>query len=153
LLVKVRCAEQNPVGGARDLHGNPFRRHKPGPDLSCRASTKISCNTRHLGEHRRLDCRRSAPLPRKSRRRPPNSALYRGRQDASPPSTPRADVALVIAIVVMLRARSTGGGGTSGSGAAPHAPGPSGSEQVLAERYARGEIDEDEYTRRRSGVR
>jgi putative membrane protein len=63
-------------------------------------------------------------------------------------------VALVIGIVVLLLARSTGRGGmTSGAGTAPHATGPSGAEQVLGERYARGEIDEDEYLRRRSVLR
>ncbi len=50
---------------------------------------------------------------------------------------------LIIAGVVWL-VRSTGRGGQPGT-AAGQAPTP---QQVLADRFARGEIDEDEYTRR-----
>ncbi|WP_031059875.1 MULTISPECIES: SHOCT domain-containing protein [Streptomyces] len=35
----------------------------------------------------------------------------------------------------------------------PHAPAPASPEQLLAERFARGEIDEDEYWRRLSVLR
>ena len=49
---------------------------------------------------------------------------------------------LVLGIVVLVRA----GRNPRGSGA-EHGPRP-GPEQLLAERYARGEIDDDEYRRR-----
>ena len=50
---------------------------------------------------------------------------------------------LIIAGIVLL-VRSTGRGGQPGV-VAGQAPTP---QQVLADRFARGEIDEDEYTRR-----
>ncbi|MFI6685692.1 SHOCT domain-containing protein [Streptomyces sp. NPDC050485] len=59
---------------------------------------------------------------------------------------------LVGAAVLLFRALSRGSDH-------PHKPGPSGgpprlpAEQILAERYARGEIDEDEYHRRLNVLR
>ena len=50
---------------------------------------------------------------------------------------------LIIAGIVLL-VRSTGRGGQPGA-VADQTPTP---QQVLADRFARGEIDEDEYTRR-----
>ncbi|WP_325052065.1 SHOCT domain-containing protein [Nocardia stercoris] len=50
---------------------------------------------------------------------------------------------LVLAGFVLLL-RSTGAS-VSGQRPVPHRPTP---QQILAERYARGEIDDDEYTRR-----
>ncbi|MFJ9695945.1 SHOCT domain-containing protein [Kitasatospora sp. NPDC101183] len=44
----------------------------------------------------------------------------------------------------------TGGPGGPGPGGAPHGPTP---EQLLAERFARGEIDEEEYRRRLATLR
>ena len=55
--------------------------------------------------------------------------------------------ALVITGVVLL-VRSVGGAGRSGDN--PAAPSP---EAILAERFARGEIDQDEYQRRLSTLR
>jgi putative membrane protein len=57
---------------------------------------------------------------------------------------------LVIAgIVVLVRYLTSGrqGGGPAADG------GQRGAEELLAERFARGEIDEDEYTRRRQLLR
>lgn len=63
-------------------------------------------------------------------------------------------VALVVGLVVLLLVRPPGGGRTSGAGAAGVPPtGSSTAEQLLGERYARGEIDEEEYLRRRSVLR
>jgi putative membrane protein len=57
--------------------------------------------------------------------------------------------ALVIAAAVLLyRAFGRGEGHTRPSSPAPPSP-----EQVLAERFARGEIDEDEYKRRVATLR
>ena len=63
-------------------------------------------------------------------------------------------VALVIGIVlVVLRStgglRSSTGAGTSAAGSMASST----AQQVLDERYARGEIDEEEYLRRRSVLR
>jgi putative membrane protein len=67
-------------------------------------------------------------------------------------------VALVVAVVLLLRRTATAGGlgGLGGPG------GPTGPEdesahdrtaqRILAERLARGEIDEDEYRRRRAAL-
>jgi putative membrane protein len=60
-------------------------------------------------------------------------------------------VALVVGVVWLLL-RSTRGAGASGGAPGP-ATGGSSAEQVLDERYARGEIEEDEYLRRRSVLR
>jgi putative membrane protein len=55
-------------------------------------------------------------------------------------------LALIVAVVVLVqgtqRVRSTGPGESA-----------SGAEQVLAMRYARGEIDDDEYQRRLTSLR
>ena len=62
-------------------------------------------------------------------------------------------VALVVAVVVLLvRSTRPGGGAVLGSGRAA-AAGPSAAEHVLEERFARGEIEEEEYLRRRSVLR
>lgn len=60
--------------------------------------------------------------------------------------------ALVIGLVVWLLVRSTSGGRPTGpeTGSFDERSTP---EQVLGERFARGEIDEDEYLRRRSVLR
>lgn len=60
--------------------------------------------------------------------------------------------ALVIGAVVWLVTRSAGAGHAGGA-AAGGRPGASTAEQVLDERYARGEIEEEEYLRRRSVLR
>ncbi|HLN78521.1 MAG TPA: SHOCT domain-containing protein [Nocardioidaceae bacterium] len=64
--------------------------------------------------------------------------------------------ALVVAIVLALL-RSTGGlrgSGSAGGAGAASTPREAGSaQQVLDERYARGEIEEEEYLRRRSVLR
>lgn len=72
-------------------------------------------------------------------------------------------VVIVVIVVLFFRALSQrpgapggGHGGHGGWGAPPStgAPGPrSGPEQILAERYARGEIDEEEYERRLATLR
>ena len=51
------------------------------------------------------------------------------------------------AVVALLRSSGTGPGSTGSEGRAPTA------EMTLDERYARGEIDEDEYRRRKSVLR
>jgi putative membrane protein len=59
---------------------------------------------------------------------------------------------LVIAILVALLRPLTGhGAGMAGAGGG--APAPSEAEQLLDERYARGEIDEIEYLHRRAVLR
>jgi putative membrane protein len=60
--------------------------------------------------------------------------------------------ALVVGVVVWLVTRSAGAGHTGGAPAGGR-PGASTAEQVLDERYARGEIEEEEYLRRRSVLR
>ena len=64
--------------------------------------------------------------------------------------------ALVVAVVLALL-RTTGGlrgsGGDASTGAASSPRGASTAQQVLDERYARGEIEEEEYLRRRSVLR
>lgn len=60
-------------------------------------------------------------------------------------------VALVVAVVVLLVRSTRPGGSGAGTGAAP--TGPSGAEALLEERFARGEIEEEEYLRRRSVLR
>ena len=61
-------------------------------------------------------------------------------------------LALVVAVVVLLvRSTRPGGSAVAGTGAAP--AGPSTAEQLLEERFARGEIEEEEYLRRRSVLR
>jgi putative membrane protein len=57
--------------------------------------------------------------------------------------------ALVITAVVLVVRYIAGTRGT----AAPPPPGPTRAEDVLAERFARGEIDEDEYRRRLASLR
>jgi putative membrane protein len=60
-------------------------------------------------------------------------------------------VGLAVGLVLVL-VRSTSGRGAAGGGQAR--PGPqSAAEHVLDERFARGEIDEEEYLRRRSVLR
>lgn len=61
-------------------------------------------------------------------------------------------VALVIGVVLLL-VRSTSAGGGPGSGAGASTGGPSSAERTLDERYARGDIEEEEYLRRRSILR
>jgi putative membrane protein len=61
-------------------------------------------------------------------------------------------VALIVGVVLLL-ARSAGAAQQSAAAAGAPAVGGSPAEQVLDERYARGEIDEDEYLRRRSVLR
>jgi putative membrane protein len=51
---------------------------------------------------------------------------------------------LIIACIVLL-VRTAGRGGQQGTAAIQAAPTP---QQVLADRFARGEIDEEEYSRR-----
>jgi len=58
---------------------------------------------------------------------------------------------LVIAGIVVL-ARYLGGGRQGGAPAVDPREGPS-AEELLDERFARGEIDQDEYTRRRELLR
>lgn len=60
--------------------------------------------------------------------------------------------ALVVAVVLALL-RSSGGLRGSGGGAASAPRGAGSAQQVLDERYARGEIEEEEYLRRRSVLR
>lgn len=61
-------------------------------------------------------------------------------------------VGLVVGIVLMLTtARPTSNPPGGGKPAPPAAP--DSAEQVLGERYARGEIDEEEYLRRRAVLR
>lgn len=69
-------------------------------------------------------------------------------------------VVIVVIVVLFFRALSQRpgphGGGHAGWGTppSPGAPGPRpGPEQILAERYARGEIDEEEYERRLATLR
>ncbi|MGE2815407.1 SHOCT domain-containing protein [Mycobacterium heidelbergense] len=50
---------------------------------------------------------------------------------------------IIVAIVLAVRYLAS----SPGTGSAP-TPGPSAAESLLAERYARGEIDDDEYQRR-----
>jgi putative membrane protein len=50
-------------------------------------------------------------------------------------------VAIVLLIVWAARSSSTGGGGTGATGQSPL--------DILKERYARGEIDEEEFERRK----
>ncbi|HVU74565.1 MAG TPA: SHOCT domain-containing protein [Mycobacteriales bacterium] len=52
----------------------------------------------------------------------------------------------VVALVVWLVRRSRTEPTAAGSGSRPTSTGP---DEVLAERFARGEIDEDEFSRRR----
>jgi putative membrane protein len=58
---------------------------------------------------------------------------------------------LITAAVLLFRALSLGSERTHAPGS-PGEPGPS-PEQILAERFARGEIDEEEYRRRLSVLR
>ena len=57
--------------------------------------------------------------------------------------------AVIYGIVVLVR-RTRRDGPQRGEPAGPIAPGP---EQLLAERFARGEIDEDEYHQRLTSLR
>ncbi|MGW2740946.1 SHOCT domain-containing protein [Streptomyces sp. NPDC001450] len=64
---------------------------------------------------------------------------------------------IIVALVLLFRAITRpgphGGGNPGwGWGTAPP-PGSPGAEQILAERYARGEIDEEEYQRRLTTLR
>lgn len=60
-------------------------------------------------------------------------------------------VALVVMVALALfRGWSSGGGGSARSG---QGHGRSAAEALLDERFARGEIDEDEYRRRREALR
>jgi putative membrane protein len=61
-------------------------------------------------------------------------------------------VVLLIAATVLL-ARQFAGGGSPGPVHREHDAGVGRAEDVLAERFARGEIDEDEYLRRRAALR
>lgn len=58
----------------------------------------------------------------------------------------------VITALVLL-ARSTGAGGRGHDRGAPGGPGTGLAEHMLAERFARGEIDETEYTARLNVLR
>jgi putative membrane protein len=60
---------------------------------------------------------------------------------------------LVIAILVALLRPLTGHGLPGAAGAGGGAPAPTEAEQLLDERYARGEIDEIEYLHRRAVLR
>ena len=69
-------------------------------------------------------------------------------------------VGAVLVVLLLRWARDTGraggrpGGTTySGPGSAGGAQAPGGAESLLAERFARGEIDEQEYLRRREVLR
>ena len=61
--------------------------------------------------------------------------------------------ALLIGAVVLLVRALGQRNEPSGQGKPPQADGHSGAEQLLAERFARGEIDETEYRRRLSVLR
>ncbi|WP_313884396.1 SHOCT domain-containing protein [Streptomyces tropicalis] len=61
---------------------------------------------------------------------------------------------LIAAGVLLFRALNRGGGRPDAAALQhPHAPGPPRAEQVLAERFARGEIDEHEFRHRRAVLR
>lgn len=61
-------------------------------------------------------------------------------------------VALVVTVVVLLlRSTRAGAGPAGGTGAG--STGPGAAERLLDERFARGEIEEEEYLRRRSVLR
>ena len=60
-------------------------------------------------------------------------------------------VVLVVAVTVLL-VRHFAGGGSAAPGREP-TDGRRRAEDLLAERFARGEIDEDEYRRRRAALR
>lgn len=65
---------------------------------------------------------------------------------------------IVVGIVLVVRATSPGSGGTappahSAPGAYPAYPAGSRAHQILDERFARGEIDEEEYRRRKDVLR
>lgn len=65
---------------------------------------------------------------------------------------------IVVGIVLVVRATSAGSGGGvppahSGSGAYPAYPAGSRAQEILDERFARGEIDEEEYRRRKDVLR
>ncbi|MFJ1612115.1 SHOCT domain-containing protein [Streptomyces sp. NPDC088251] len=64
-------------------------------------------------------------------------------------------VLIIIAVVLLLRAfsRSHPVGGRPPAAPGWREPGPSSAERILAERYARGEIDDDEYHRRMATLR
>jgi putative membrane protein len=61
-------------------------------------------------------------------------------------------IALVIAAIVALVRHFSSGSG-SGAGAASGPSAAAGAEELLAARLAKGEIDEDEYRRRRDALR
>jgi putative membrane protein len=60
-------------------------------------------------------------------------------------------VGLIVGIVLLLMRSTSSGRAQPGAGPAPG--GESAAQQVLDERYARGEIEEEEYLRRRSVMR
>jgi putative membrane protein len=60
--------------------------------------------------------------------------------------------ALVVVVVVLVVRAASGSPSQPGAGGRAVA-GPSAAQQVLDERFARGEIDEEEYLRRRSVLR
>jgi putative membrane protein len=61
-------------------------------------------------------------------------------------------VVLVIAVTVLL-VRHFAGAGSAGPARREYDDGRRSAEGVLAERFARGEIDDDEYRRRRTALR
>ncbi|GAA2485381.1 hypothetical protein GCM10010406_21970 [Streptomyces thermolineatus] len=62
-------------------------------------------------------------------------------------------VLAIAVVVVLIRAAGRGGAQQPFQYPASPPPGPPPAEQVLAERYARGEIDEEEYRRRLDTLR
>lgn len=61
--------------------------------------------------------------------------------------------ALVAWVLVAVVRRAGGGGAATGGGDAASGAGRATAEEILAERYARGELDDEEYRRRREVLR